>query len=112
MTSTRTETDSIGKIDVPADKYWGAQTERSRRNFPIGGEAERILCLGPIASGDRLLDFFDERANASGARDIDRGATDSLANSFLRRFVVRHDLTSCELCRGGLYRLPPSRSTD
>ena len=76
------------------------------------GEAERILCLGPIASGDRLLDFFDERANASGARDIDRGATDSLANSFLRRFVVRHDLTSCELCRGGLYRLPPSRSTD
>ena len=42
MTSTRTETDSIGKIDVPADKYWGAQTERSRRNFPIGGEAERM----------------------------------------------------------------------
>jgi fumarate hydratase class II len=34
----RTETDSMGAIDVPADRYWGAQTERSRRNFRIGGE--------------------------------------------------------------------------
>ena len=32
----RTEHDSMGEILVPADKYWGAQTERSRRNFPIG----------------------------------------------------------------------------
>ena len=38
MTATRTETDSLGPIEVPADRYWGAQTERSRRNFPIGGE--------------------------------------------------------------------------
>ncbi|RZM31713.1 MAG: class II fumarate hydratase, partial [Sphingomonas sp.] len=34
--STRTETDSIGPIDVPADAYWGAQTERSLENFPFG----------------------------------------------------------------------------
>lgn len=32
----RTESDSMGKIDVPDDKYWGAQTERSIHNFPIG----------------------------------------------------------------------------
>ena len=32
----RTEHDSMGEVPVPADKYWGAQTERSRRNFPIG----------------------------------------------------------------------------
>jgi fumarate hydratase class II len=38
MTDTRRETDSFGPIDVPADRYWGAQTERSRRNFRIGGE--------------------------------------------------------------------------
>jgi fumarate hydratase class II len=38
MTATRTETDSLGPVEVPADRYWGAQTERSRRNFPIGGE--------------------------------------------------------------------------
>ena len=32
----RIEKDSMGEIKVPADKYWGAQTERSRMNFPIG----------------------------------------------------------------------------
>jgi len=36
MTSTRTETDSIGPIEVPAQAYWGAQTERSVENFPFG----------------------------------------------------------------------------
>lgn len=39
MTSkTRTELDSIGAIDVPADQLWGAQTQRSLENFPIGTE--------------------------------------------------------------------------
>ncbi|HQF30956.1 MAG TPA: class II fumarate hydratase [Hyphomicrobiales bacterium] len=38
MTATRTETDSFGPLDVPADKYWGAQTQRSLGNFKIGGE--------------------------------------------------------------------------
>ncbi len=38
MTSTRTETDSFGAIDVPGDKYWGAQTQRSLENFRIGRE--------------------------------------------------------------------------
>ncbi|MBQ4108209.1 MAG: class II fumarate hydratase, partial [Clostridia bacterium] len=32
----RTEHDSMGEISVPANKYWGAQTERSRQNFKIG----------------------------------------------------------------------------
>ncbi len=34
----RIETDSFGPIEVPADRYWGAQTQRSIRNFRIGGE--------------------------------------------------------------------------
>ncbi len=38
MTKTRTETDSIGAIEVDSDKYWGAQTQRSLQNFKIGGE--------------------------------------------------------------------------
>ena len=38
MTRTRTETDTFGPIEVPAESYWGAQTERSRRNFRIGEE--------------------------------------------------------------------------
>ncbi len=36
MSNTRTETDSFGPINVPADAYWGAQTERSIANFPFG----------------------------------------------------------------------------
>ena len=38
----RIETDSLGEVQVPADKYWGAQTERSRNNFPIGGPSYRV----------------------------------------------------------------------
>jgi fumarate hydratase class II len=36
VTNTRTETDSIGAIEVPANAYWGAQTQRSIENFPFG----------------------------------------------------------------------------
>ena len=38
MTSSRTESDSFGNIDVASDKYWGAQTQRSLQNFKIGTE--------------------------------------------------------------------------
>ena len=38
MAATRTETDTLGAVEVPADRYWGAQTQRSLENFPIGGE--------------------------------------------------------------------------
>ncbi len=38
MTATRTETDSLGTIDIPADRLWGPQTERARRLFQIGTE--------------------------------------------------------------------------
>ena len=34
----RKEKGSLGVVEVPEDKYWGAQTERSRQNFPVGGE--------------------------------------------------------------------------
>ncbi len=42
---TRTETDTFGPIEVPADRYWGAQTERSRRNFRIGEERQPIALI-------------------------------------------------------------------
>jgi len=41
MSDTRTETDSFGPIEVPAEAYWGAQTQRSIANFPFG-ERERM----------------------------------------------------------------------
>ncbi|SNS40764.1 class II fumarate hydratase [Tropicimonas sediminicola] len=42
MSQTRTETDSFGPLEVPADKYWGAQTQRSIMNFPIGWEKQPV----------------------------------------------------------------------
>ena len=38
----RVERDTFGDINVPADKYWGAQTQRSLQNFEIGGDRERM----------------------------------------------------------------------
>ena len=42
MAAYRTEHDSLGKVQVPEGRYWGAQTERSRRNFPIGAGIETM----------------------------------------------------------------------
>ena len=41
--SFRIEKDTMGKVEVPSDKYWGAQTERSRNNFKIGPSASMPL---------------------------------------------------------------------
>ncbi|OGX39912.1 MAG: fumarate hydratase, class II [Omnitrophica WOR_2 bacterium RIFCSPHIGHO2_02_FULL_50_17] len=56
----RVETDSFGDIEVPADKYYGAQTERSRLNFKIGGERfqpELIRALGVIKKAAALVNM-------------------------------------------------------
>ena len=45
MTATRTESDSFGPLEVPADKYWGAQTQRSIMNFPIGWEKQPVAIV-------------------------------------------------------------------
>src|SRR5712671_1162428 len=66
--STRTETDSFGPIEVPADRYWGAQTERSRQNFRIGHDRMPmpiIHALGIVklaaAQTNRELGLLDQR---------------------------------------------------
>ena len=77
MTATRTETDSFGPLEVPADKYWGAQTQRSIMNFPIGWEKQPVAiirALGVIkkacalvnkAQGDMAPDLADTIAAAA-----------------------------------------------
>ena len=47
--SFRIEHDTIGEIKVPADKYWAAQTERSRQNFPVGKEKMPIEVIVAFA---------------------------------------------------------------
>jgi len=84
---TRVETDSFGPIDVPDDSYWGAQTERSRQNFRIGGERlpiPLIRALGQIkrAAAETnhelgLLDAKRARAIARAAQEVIDGALDA-----------------------------------
>ena len=49
MAATREETDSLGSVPVPADRFWGAQTQRSLENFPIGGERMPIALIHAFA---------------------------------------------------------------
>ena len=49
----RIEHDSMGEVKVPADKYWGAQTERSHENFLIGIVSKKPQLLQIIQSDQR-----------------------------------------------------------
>uniref|UniRef100_A0A6A7G8Y4 fumarate hydratase n=2 Tax=Hirondellea gigas TaxID=1518452 RepID=A0A6A7G8Y4_9CRUS len=63
----RTEKDTMGPIDVPADRYWGAQTQRSLQNFDIGGERERMPI--PLISAFGVLKMAAARANKNFGLD-------------------------------------------
>ncbi len=88
MKEWRIETDSLGEVNVPTDKLWGAQTERSRQNFPIGDDAERmplalIHAFGiqkeAAARTNMALGKLDERigsAIAEAAAEVASGALD------------------------------------
>jgi len=83
---TRTETDSFGPIQVPTDKYWGAQTQRSLGNFKIGDERlpqPLIRALGIVkrcaALTNIALNNLDEKigtAIAEAAQDVIDGKLD------------------------------------
>ena len=60
---TRTETDSFGPIEVPADAYWGAQTQRSIENFPFGPREQMPLEIV------HALGFVKQAAARVNARD-------------------------------------------
>ena len=62
---TRTESDAFGPLEIPADKLWGAQTERSLHNFRIGSERmpiESALCVGTRSV---ILSFSKEMTKSS-----------------------------------------------
>jgi fumarate hydratase, class II len=62
MTLTRTESDSMGKLEVDASRYWGAQTERSIHNFPIGRDT--FVWGRPIIRALGILKKGAAQANA------------------------------------------------
>ncbi|WP_040161078.1 class II fumarate hydratase [Mobilicoccus massiliensis] len=87
----RRETDSMGAVEVPADRYWGAQTQRSIENFPIGRDTfvwgrSMIRALGQLKLGaaranrelgelsaldDKALDAVEQAAREVVAGDLD-----------------------------------------
>ncbi|MBR0697076.1 class II fumarate hydratase [Bradyrhizobium lablabi] len=85
-TTTRSETDSFGPIDVPADRYWGAQTERSRQNFKIGHDRMPIPIIHALgivklaaALTNRELGLLDARragAIVRAAKEVIEGKLD------------------------------------
>src|SRR6478609_8228103 len=82
----RTETDSMGAVEVPADRYWGAQTQRSLENFKIGGERmplplihafglqKKAAALANKTLGELPADIAD--AIASAAQEVADGKLD------------------------------------
>jgi fumarate hydratase, class II len=86
MAKTRSETDSFGAIEVPADRYWGAQTQRSLENFRIGTERIPVPVIRALAIIKRaaaevnhklgLLDARRMRAIVKAAQEVIAGAFD------------------------------------
>ncbi|GAA4885321.1 class II fumarate hydratase [Serinicoccus chungangensis] len=62
MSEPRTETDSMGQVEVPSDRYWGAQTQRSIHNFPIGQDT--FVWGRPIITALGILKKGAAQANA------------------------------------------------
>ncbi len=71
MPATRTESDSFGPLEVPADRYWGAQTQRSIQNFPIGWERQPVAIVRALGVVKRAC---AEVNMANGKLDARRGA--------------------------------------
>jgi len=86
MSQTRTETDSFGPLEVQVDRYWGAQTQRSLLNFPIGWERQPIAivrALGVVkqacAEANMTLGTLDEtrgKAIVQAASEVIEGRFD------------------------------------
>ncbi|MEM6411930.1 MAG: class II fumarate hydratase [Pseudomonadota bacterium] len=91
MTDTRTETDSFGPLEVPVDKYFGAQTARSLINFPIGEEtmpAPVIRALGVIKRSAALANKRLDNIEADIADAIVQAASEVAENKLDDHFPL------------------------
>jgi len=91
MSQTRTETDSFGPLDVPADKYWGAQTQRSIMNFPIGWEKQPVAvvrALGVIKQACAQANTDLGKLDAKLGEAIQQAASEVVAGKFDDNFPL------------------------
>ena len=91
----RTEHDSMGEVRVPADRYWGAQTERSRNNFPIGagrdtmpGEIIRAFAVLKKAAALANRELRPEKMTKEKCAAIVQAADEILAGKLAGHFPL------------------------
>ena len=91
MTATRTETDSFGPLEVQADRYWGAQTQRSLMNFPIGWEKQPVAivrALGVIKQACAIANKERGKLDADKADAIIAAASEVVAGKLDDHFPL------------------------
>jgi fumarate hydratase class II len=91
-TKMRVETDSMGEINVPADKYWGAQTERSLLHFNIGDDVmprEMIRALGILKKAAALVNQDLGKLAADKAQLIGQAADEVILGKLDEHFPLR-----------------------
>src|SRR5712671_8019666 len=89
---TRTESDSMGKIKVPAHVYWGAQTARSLHHFDIGRDVmppELIRAFGILKKAAALVNQELGKLPADKARLIGQAADEVIAGKLNEHFPLR-----------------------
>jgi fumarate hydratase class II len=91
MSDTRTETDSFGPLEVPTDKYWGAQTQRSIMNFPIGWEKQPVAivrALGVIKQACAMANKASGKLDAKIGDAVIQAASEVVAGKFDDNFPL------------------------
>ena len=91
MTATRVEQDSLGRVNVPADQLWGAQTQRSLEHFSIGDDLiprELIPAYATIKKAAALVNFKAGHLGAEQKDLIVRVCDEILADQHLEHFPL------------------------
>ena len=89
--ATRTERDSFGPIDVPANRLWGAQTQRSLQHFDISGERMPRELIGALAQVKRAAAVVNQRLgllDEAKARAIEAAADEVIAGRHADEFPL------------------------
>jgi fumarate hydratase class II len=92
MTKTRTETDSMGAIEVPADHYWGAQTERSLHHFAISTETMPVAVIrafGVLKLASAQVNQALGKLDGEKAAFIERAAHEVIDGKLTAEFPLR-----------------------
>ncbi|MBT2639018.1 class II fumarate hydratase [Bacillus sp. ISL-39] len=91
MSDYRVERDTIGEIKVPSDKYWGAQTQRSKQNFKIGTERmpiDVIYAFAEVKKAAASVNAASEKLSDAKAKAIQAACDEILTGKFDTHFPL------------------------